>query len=206
MNKIYTLKKEILFKNNIYDILSLDIDKDLKINNNKVEGNFKLSGEYLIRESEQDNFNIEIPYYTYIDDMYDSTDSSVDIDDFYYEIKDSNKLVINVDIIVKELSLKEERNDVSLDIDIIDSFNDTTETSKEEKEEKEEKVDKELYVEENNNNNNNFVTYKVYIVKENDTIEQIMEKYSISYDLLEKYNVINELNTGDKLIIPYERD
>lgn len=195
MNKIFTLKKEILFKNNIYDILSLDIDKELKINGNKVEGTFKLNGEYLVRENEQDNFNIEIPYYTYIDDMYDVTNGTVDIDDFYYEIKDSNKLVINVDIIVDNISLSEDRNDVSLDIDIIDSFNDVTETIKEEKE---------IYIEETSNSN--FVTYKVYIVKENDTIEQIMEKYNISYDLLSKYNVINELNIGDKLIIPHERD
>ena len=47
-----------------------------------------------------------------------------------------------------------------------------------------------------------YVTYKVYIVREGDTVESVMQKYSITYDVLEAYNDMKELKIGDKLIIP----
>lgn len=50
----------------------------------------------------------------------------------------------------------------------------------------------------------NFATYKVCIVREGETIESIMEKYSISKDSLEKYNNLVDMKIGDKLIIPSE--
>ena len=46
------------------------------------------------------------------------------------------------------------------------------------------------------------MTYKVYIVKEEDTIEKIYEKYKVNRELLEKYNNLNEIKLGDKIIIP----
>lgn len=45
-------------------------------------------------------------------------------------------------------------------------------------------------------------TYRVYIVREEDTLESIMTKYSINKENLEKYNHLNEIKKGDKLIIP----
>ena len=50
-----------------------------------------------------------------------------------------------------------------------------------------------------------YMTYKVYIVREGDSVESILDKYSISLETLNKYNVINELNVGDKLIISNEK-
>lgn len=50
--------------------------------------------------------------------------------------------------------------------------------------------------------NETYSTYRVYIVRENDTIEQIVEKYNIPKEEIEKYNNIDELRIGDKLIIP----
>ena len=51
-----------------------------------------------------------------------------------------------------------------------------------------------------------YMTYRIYIVREGDTIESILDKYGLSLDELSKYNVINELNIGDKLIIPNEKN
>ena len=50
--------------------------------------------------------------------------------------------------------------------------------------------------------NETYTTYKVYIIRENDTIEMIMQNYGITRDLLEQYNDLNEIKIGDKLIIP----
>ena len=67
---------------------------------------------------------------------------------------------------------------------------------------------------ENNNDNNNinifngfneeeqYVTYHVYPVTENDTLDKIMEKYNVTKEDLAKYNNIDDIHTGDKLIIP----
>lgn len=47
-----------------------------------------------------------------------------------------------------------------------------------------------------------YVTYHVHLVKENETIEQIISMYNVSVDYLKEYNEITEIKVGDKLIIP----
>lgn len=47
-----------------------------------------------------------------------------------------------------------------------------------------------------------FTTYKVYIVREGDTVDQITSKYNTTKEYLEEYNEINEIKIGDKIIIP----
>lgn len=44
--------------------------------------------------------------------------------------------------------------------------------------------------------------YKVYMVREEDSLESILSKYKTSREELEKYNNITEMKKGDKLIIP----
>ena len=50
--------------------------------------------------------------------------------------------------------------------------------------------------------NEEYRTYKVYIVREGDTLESIVQRYGISREELEQYNDLNEINLGDKIIIP----
>lgn len=47
-----------------------------------------------------------------------------------------------------------------------------------------------------------FSTYHVYIVRENDTIESIIDKYKTNRDLLSNYNDLNDIKVGSKIIIP----
>lgn len=47
-----------------------------------------------------------------------------------------------------------------------------------------------------------YKSYKVYIVREGDDLELIMEKYHITKEELEVYNDIKEIKLGDKVIIP----
>ena len=53
-------------------------------------------------------------------------------------------------------------------------------------------------------NSDTYVTYHVYIVKEGDTIDTIMEKYDVKKESLVLYNDIENIKVGTKLIIPYE--
>ena len=47
-----------------------------------------------------------------------------------------------------------------------------------------------------------YVTYNVFIIRDGDTLDSIMEKYNVTQDELEKYNDLSNLKLGDKLIIP----
>ncbi len=47
-----------------------------------------------------------------------------------------------------------------------------------------------------------YATYKVYIVRENDSLETILEKYDTTKDILSMYNDLKELKIGDKIMIP----
>lgn len=47
-----------------------------------------------------------------------------------------------------------------------------------------------------------YVTYYVYIVKEDDTIDSIIEKFNVSKEEIANYNDISEVKKGTKLIIP----
>jgi len=76
----------------------------------------------------------------------------------------------------------------------------------------EETMDEELNVINNNENENNnifepnkeekYVTYRVYKVEENDTIDTIITKYNVTKEMLADYNNIENITPGDKLIIP----
>ena len=52
------------------------------------------------------------------------------------------------------------------------------------------------------NSEEKYATYKIHIVRETETIEQIKEKYNISQEELEKYNNLDNIVLGTKIIIP----
>ena len=56
----------------------------------------------------------------------------------------------------------------------------------------------------NLNESDTYSTYKVYIFRENDTIDGVLQKYSITKETLSLYNNIEDIKVGTKLIIPYE--
>lgn len=51
-----------------------------------------------------------------------------------------------------------------------------------------------------------YKTYRVCIIRTGDTIESVLQKYSISKEELEKYNNLSDIKIGDKLIIPSIND
>lgn len=52
------------------------------------------------------------------------------------------------------------------------------------------------------NQEETFVTYHVYIVREQDTLDSILEKYQIPREELASYNDLNQIKVGSKIIIP----
>lgn len=58
------------------------------------------------------------------------------------------------------------------------------------------------------NDTENYIEYNVYILREGDSIDTIIEKYNTTLEEIKKYNDLENLQLGDKLIIPntYERN
>lgn len=52
------------------------------------------------------------------------------------------------------------------------------------------------------NSQETYSTYRVYIVRENDSLDSILAKYKLTREQLEEYNDLQEIKLGTKLIIP----
>ncbi len=188
MNKIVPFKKDIIFKSHLEEITSISLEHTLKIQDNVVSGNFIVSGEYKVTSTsvDIDKFEYELPFMAAFDPKYNLDEASVNINDFYYEIINDNVLSVNIEVIVDNLVEVEERC----------------------VEEEEEKKDTDISLFESIDVEDTYKTYKVYIIRENDNIETIIQKYSVEKEELEKYNNLSEIKLGDKIIIPitHERD
>ena len=51
-----------------------------------------------------------------------------------------------------------------------------------------------------------YITYKVHIVRNTETIDEITAKYNVSKEELEKYNDLNNIVLGTKIIIPISNE
>ena len=65
---------------------------------------------------------------------------------------------------------------------------------------------KEFNIFENIDNSDTYVTYHVYIVKEEDTIDKIIDKYGVTKEDIALYNNLDEIKPGTKLIIPNKNE
>lgn len=92
----------------------------------------------------------------------------------------------------KELSKEDVQPEIELNIENINVNNNSVEDDS--------KYDSSLF--NNLESGETYSTYHVYIVKEEDTIDKIMEKYSVSKEDLSNYNDLNDIKPGDKVIIP----
>ena len=209
MIKKVPFKKEIDF-DSIYQISSISLEHNLSLKeDNVVRGNFIISGSYKKTDSSIniDEFNYELPFEISIDSKYDTSNITVDINDFYYEVIDSQVLSLNIEVIIDNLEEKE----VVMDTDIrkIDMDNEVLEddTNSLKNDEISENVMKEnerevVSIFDGLDCNEKYVTYKIHVMGENDTVESILKKYDIKKSVLEDYNNLMDLKIGDKIIIP----
>ena len=57
-----------------------------------------------------------------------------------------------------------------------------------------------------NDDDDSFSTYSIYIMREGDTLEKVMEKYSVTKEKLEEYNDISTITLNSKIVIPSVKD
>ena len=109
MKIIIPFKKEVVFKDNISEITSISLEHQLSFEESLIKGNFLITGEYRISSSTNTvlPFSLDLPIALSIDENYDTSKAECDIDDFYYEIINDQKLAISIDICVDKLKERE---------------------------------------------------------------------------------------------------
>ncbi len=223
MKKIIPFSKDLMFKTKINEITSIAIDNTLKLDNNLVSGEFLINGTYKMIENGEleENFNYNIPVDITIDNKYDTSNCSISIDDFTYEIINEDNLRVNISVMLDDLDIK---------VDPIETIEiDDREIGLPEKD-----IEEASIVNENSNNktinvnvdsnvsinspkteitledellnnmddNPEYSVYRVYTMKEEDTLESILDKYKVSKEILSDYNDLDNLKVGSKIIIP----
>ena len=231
MRQVIPFNKDIKFKTKIDSITSISLEHSLKLNkDNLISGSFTVSGDYKITDNslKQEEFNYNIPFDIVLDNSYKTDESTIDIDDFYYEIVDDDILRINIDVSIEgeidePLPIEESilnsfdeenesdelrdsyvfKSDDNIDIKK-ESENNMVEEIKDEIEEEktESKSVESMFNAINNEEDETFSTYLVHIVKENETIESIIKKYNITKEMFLEYNKEDEIAVGNKLVIP----
>lgn len=235
MKQIVPFKKELPFKTKVNEITSISLEREINVEEEGIiTGVFHITGNYKMNEGSinRDEFSFDLPFDITLDPRYDISTVKADIDDFYYDVINSDTLSVNIDLFIEAEYLPE---DVTKEEDILDEKAEAEEIEEvrveelknddakediqvleEKKEEIMGKIGTEEIKEETRDNDNitasdlfsnlddseTYTTYYVYIVKEEDTIDKILVKYSISKEEFENYNDITNIKPGDKVIIP----
>lgn len=324
MNEIVSFTKNIEFKTLISDVTSISLEHTLmSYEDETIKGDLIVRGTYkqMVASQIDNPFNYKIPVDIVIDSKYDTSDMTIDIDNFTYEVEKGNILKLNIDLILDKLKLKEvkeekkEENELDDELINIDDLFKEEETKEkleleplsemrkkldkedeeeksdseeekeveeakidediderkvknfeEEKEEKEKNVEKrvelqemkkeetikpqetkkekeeslmlerqleineskekDIAIEKNMETNTTtpeeenksdaseslfakldttletYRSYSIYIVREDDSLDEIMKKYNVKKENLEEYNNLSEVKKGTKLIIP----
>ena len=214
MKKIVPFNNVLSFNTDVCEITAISLEHDITKTNDEVSGKFYISGEYKMTDGQltKEKFNFDLPFDIALGCSYDLNTLEIDIDDFRYELIDNNKLKINIDLSIEGEELKpdeplftdEELREMSEanediipesipiqeNIELLDDITDNKE------------VNNNINIFNNLNTEEKYVTYHVYPVTENDTLDKILEKYHITKEELNKYNDNLDIKKGDKLIIP----
>lgn len=208
MNKIIPFNKDIKFNERIGEIESIALDDTLKFLDN-----YTIKGELIVRgchknDNIEKDFSYPLPVEISVDDKYDTSKSSIVIDDFYYEIINDDLLRVKIDLMLDDLYYKEEKKEKEVrevnydkeeNLKQEEKINDILEITPEEETIEEENID---LSKETSNNTKEYCVYRVYVFKDNDTLSNIIDKYKVTKEELEEINDLSKLKVGDKIIIP----
>ncbi len=194
MKKIIPFSKEIKFNTKIFEINSISLENNLILEKDEIKGDFIISGDY--KESDillkNEPFIFNLPFNMILDN--DIINVKFEIDDFSYSIINSNSIKVDINLL---LNFDRKESEIMPDV-IIDARKEVNE----EIESKQNKIDSDIIINEINNIEEEYTSYHVYIYRENDNLDNICKKYSVTIDDLKEYNELDKLSIGSKLIIP----
>ena len=228
MKQIIPFRKELSFKTKVSEITSISLEREVStLDDGIISGVFHIIGDYKMNEGSinREKFSFDLPFDITLDPRYDINTVTADIEDFYYDVIDEELLKVSIDLFVEAEYLEETeeeedtfeiedevREDViedTKDIDIIcDDFKDEVIVCEDKSVERNDNtminditdLTGDLFS--NLDNTETYTTYYVYIVKEDDNVQKILDKYGITKEEFEYYNDIMDIKPGDKVIIP----
>lgn len=219
MKQIIPFTKDVLFEESIASIVSISLEHDFKLVDNEMIGEFIVFGEYKKSNDSTCLFDFEehIPFNLLIPDGLDNDTVKIDVDDFTYELNGDKGIKVNIDVslcgeeivrdiediwgLTNEIKINEDNDIDNTDVsnNVINETNNVNIDSKVE-------INNNLEI--NNTNNlevneiGEYIIYHIHIVKEGDTVENIVNQYNTNIEILKEYNDVSNLNVGDKIIIP----
>ena len=221
MKKIVPFNNVLTFDTDVYEITAISLEHDINTESDSIGGTFHITGEYKPMEGEirKEPFSFDLPFDIALGCNYKLDTMEVDIDDFRYELISKNQMKVNIDLYIDGEEKEEEpAEDLFSEEEVRELSEAVPEPEKKEITERLDLLDemltdnKEENMEENENTNINifngfneeekYVTYHVYPYTENDTLDKVLEKYHVTKEELVKYNNLEDLHIGDKLIIP----
>ena len=227
MKKNISFKKDLEFTTMIGEITEINLEEKLKfVDSNNIEGSLIVSGKYKITKPSilEEEFSFDLPVQITLVENLEEKDRSVKIADFKYQIVDDSILNVEIELLIEGMEIVELDEEIDRECDD-DKDKEVEIPRKEDKVSEEKKVEKEEFTEDktlvvedldddifDSNNNSlfsnladeddSFETYSVYIMREGDTIEKVLEKYSVTKEKLEEYNDLGTITINSKVIIP----
>lgn len=220
MKKIIPFKKDIIFKTNLSEITSISLEHTLSVEkDNIIKGEFMVSGEYKMLETSvnTDTFSYSLPFVVDMDEKYILDNVLIDIDDFYYEIINDNILSVNIEVLIDKIEekiieekIEEVEEEIMEEKELVREELPLEEVSNEIESVRSEVIPEKRCIEPEDMNglfsgmdsSETYKSYTIYIMRENDSIESIIETYGVTKEELEMYNDLSEIKIGDKIIIP----
>ena len=227
MKKKISFEKKIEFPTMIGEVCAISLEPNLKfINESNVEGTLLLSGRYKMTEASrlEEDFSYQIPVEIALTEKIDLNTSKVDITNFTYEVENDDTMVCQIELELEGLEVIEEEvekiveerecdGDIEVKKEIEIPVSNSTKEDVVSNEEVKKQEEEEVVSEEGESLFTNLVddhdtygTFLVYIVRQNESIHTIMEKYNTTLEELEKYNDLKDFQIGTKLIIPFVHD
>ncbi len=214
MNCKIPFTKDIDFEKKVSEITSISLEHETKVEDGVLKGNFIVSGDFKSHEVSvnKEAFSYILPFEIDLAEDVDENTIEFMIEDFTYEIIESCILRVNIDfnVIASLKEREEEPEEEPLFQDAENAFLEKEEAIDERKEEdisETEKVEEERESEDTIISNikgedNEYATYHIHMVSDGESVETICTMYNSNLNILQDYNDLSNISTGDKLIIP----
>ena len=218
MKKNVAFEKKIEFPTMIGEICSISLEHTLKfVDESNIEGDFLLMGNYKMTEASrlEENFSYKIPTEIALTERIDLNTSKLEITDFTYEIENDDVMVCHIELSIEGLEILEEEKEheerdcdgdsvteKEIEIPVVEKQEESVEDAVSIKVDD----DKKDFFFNLKDDNDTYGTFLVYIVRQNESLHDIVEKYHTSVEEVEKYNDVGNITIGSKLIIPLMHD
>ncbi len=225
MNCIVPFTKNVDFKTNIGEVSSISLEHEYNVSENVVLGNFIIFGSYKTHEVSvnTENFSFTLPFDLSLKESVEESTLEFNIDNFTYEVIKPNTLKVDIDYIIKAEEKPEEKESI-----FEEEPSNIKEVILEELRESEKGRDSDIFAEEievitNENsaedvslineenksnilsfaksNEDSYISYKVHLVKEEETIETLCKLYGKTEIELQSYNIDSKFLVGEKILI-----